>query len=243
MAVLHTIKAWLYENLLTDDQNDFAARVSAERTLSVRDICESAVARGGADINAAAMEHAVGLFHREMAYRLCDGFSVNTGWYGASMHIRGVFDSPTEAFNPEKHSILAEFHQGAELRRELAAVSVSILGKAEANFFIAQVTDMRTGSVNDLLTPLRNAKITGSKLKIAGKEDACGVYFVNADTQERIKVEAEDIVENQNARLLVVIPALAAGAYKLEVTTQYSGSSTPLKEPRTTIFDKPLTIS
>jgi hypothetical protein len=55
MPVLHTIKAWLYENLLTDNQNDYAARVSAERTLGIRDICESAVTRGGADINAAAM--------------------------------------------------------------------------------------------------------------------------------------------------------------------------------------------
>jgi hypothetical protein len=244
MAVLHTIKAWLYENLLTEDKNDFAARVSAERTLSVRDICQSAVTRGGADINAAAMEHAVDLFHKEMAYRLCDGFSVNTGWYGASMHIRGVFDSPTEGFDPEKHSVLAEFHQGAELRKELSAVSVSVLGRAEVSFFIAQVTDIRTGSVNDLLTPGRNAKIAGGKLKIMGKEeDACGVYFVNADTQERIKVEAEDIVENKPAELMVIIPALAAGTYKLEVTTQFAGSGTPLKEPRTTVFDKPLTVS
>ena len=47
MAVLHTIKAWLYDNVLTENQNDYAARVSAERTLSVRDICESAAARGG----------------------------------------------------------------------------------------------------------------------------------------------------------------------------------------------------
>ncbi|MDR2071343.1 MAG: hypothetical protein LBP81_08025, partial [Treponema sp.] len=39
MAVLHTIKAWLYENLLTENQNDYAARVSPERTLTVRDIC------------------------------------------------------------------------------------------------------------------------------------------------------------------------------------------------------------
>ena len=31
MAVLHTIKAWLYENLLTEDQNDYAARVSSEQ--------------------------------------------------------------------------------------------------------------------------------------------------------------------------------------------------------------------
>jgi hypothetical protein len=243
MAVLHTIKAWLHENLLTEDQNDYTARVSAERTLSVRDICESAVARGGADVNASAMEHAVELFHKEMAYRLCDGFSVNTGWYNASMHIKGVFDSPTEAFNPDKHSVLAEFHQGAELRKELSAVTVSILGKAEVNFLIAQVTDLRTGSVNDLLTPGRNARIAGNKLKIIGKDESCGVYFRNEDTQERVKVDAADIVENQNAHLMLVIPALAAGVYKLEITTQYAGSTTTLKEPRTAVFDRPLTVA
>ncbi|MDR1400470.1 MAG: DUF4469 domain-containing protein [Treponema sp.] len=243
MAVLHTIKAWLYENQLTEDENDYTARVSAARTLSVRDICESAVARVGADINASAMEHAVDLFHKEMGYRLCDGFSVNTGWYGASMHVKGVFDSPIEPFDPEKHSILVEFHQGVELRKELAAVNVSILGKAETSFFIAQVTDIRTSSINDVLTPGRNARITGSKLKIVGMEAACGVYFVNTATQERFKVDVADIVENQNAHLLVIIPTLVAGTYKLEVTTQYSGNKIPLKESRTTIFDKPLTVS
>jgi hypothetical protein len=49
MAVLHTIKAWLFDNQLTEDQNDFAARVSAERNLSVREICRSAVERGGTE--------------------------------------------------------------------------------------------------------------------------------------------------------------------------------------------------
>ncbi|MDR1948085.1 MAG: DUF4469 domain-containing protein [Spirochaetaceae bacterium] len=240
MAVLHTIKAWLYDNPLTNDKNDFAARVSAERTLGVRDICESAVARGGADINAAAMEHAVELFHREMGYRLCDGFSVNTGWYAASMHIKGVFDNSAEQFDPEKHTVSAEFHQGAELRKELSRVGVSVLGKAEANFFITQVADMRTGSVNDLLTPGRNAKISGSKLKIAGEDPSNGVYFVNGP--ERLKVDPADIVENKNAQLLVVIPPLAAGTWQLEVTTQYSGGSGLLKDPRTTAFDRPLTV-
>jgi hypothetical protein len=59
--------------------------------------------------------------------------------------------------------------------KELASVTVSVLGKAETSFFIAQVTDMRSGSVNDLLTPGRNAKIAGSKLKIAGERPECGV--------------------------------------------------------------------
>jgi hypothetical protein len=243
MAVLHTIKAWLYENQLTDDPNDLSARVSAERALSVRDICESAVARGGADINAAAMEHAVELFHKEMAYRLCDGFSVNTGWYNVSAHIKGVFASPTEAFDPAKHTITVEFRQGAELRRELGMVSVDIQGKAETGFFIAEVTDLRTKSVNDLLTPGRNARITGGKLKVEGSDPSCGVYFVNEADDSRVKVDEEDIVENQNAHLLVIVPALAAGAYRLEVTTQYMGGGKLLKTPRTAVSDRPLTVA
>jgi hypothetical protein len=243
MAVLHTIKAWLYENLLTENQNDYAARVTAERTLSVRDICESAVERGGADINAAAMEHAVNLFHKEMAYRLCDGFSVNTGWYNASAHIKGMFTSPTEGFDPAKHTVAVEFRQGVELRRELGMVSVNILGKAESSFFIAEITDLRTGSVNDLLTPGRNARISGGKLKVEGDDPSCGVYFVNQTGGARVKVDAADIVENMNARLLIIVPALEAGTYRLEVTTRYSGSAKPLKAPRTTAFDHLLTVA
>jgi hypothetical protein len=244
MAVLHTIKAWLYENLLTDDRNDFSARVSAERALGVRDICESAVARGGADINAAAMEHAVELFHKEMAYRLCDGFSVNTSWYNASTHIRGVFTSPTEGFDPARHTVTVEFRQGAELRRELGMVSVNILGRAESGFFIGEVVDLRTGSVNDLLTPGRNAKITGGKLKVEGTDPSCGVYFVNEADGTRVKVDNADIVENQNAHLLIVVPPLAAGTWRLEVTTQYmGGGGSQLKAPRTAAFDRLLTVA
>jgi hypothetical protein len=243
MAVLHTIKAWLYENLLTEDENDYAARVSAERALTVRDICRSAVERGGADINAAAMEHAVELFHKEMAYRLCDGFSVNTSWYNASAHIRGVFMSPAEAFDPTKHTVAVEFRQGVELRRELGMVSVNILGKAESGLFIAEVADLRTGSVNDLLTPGRNARISGSKLKVEGDDPSCGVYFVNEACGERLKVDGADIVENVNAHLLIVIPALPSGTYRLEVTTQFTGSGGKfLKAPRTAAFDRLLTV-
>jgi hypothetical protein len=34
-----------------------------------------------------------------------------------------------------------------------------------------------------------------------------------------------------------------AAKYRLEVTMQSAGSSTPLKEPPTAIFDKPLAVS
>lgn len=50
--ILHKIKANLYPNLLTEDPNDFVARVISERTLNVKDICKVAVSRGGAPTTA-----------------------------------------------------------------------------------------------------------------------------------------------------------------------------------------------
>jgi hypothetical protein len=142
--------------------------------------------------------------------------------------------------------LFPEFRQGAELRRELDMVSVNILGRAEPGFFIAEVTDMRTGSVNALLTPGRNLRIAGGKLKVEGDGGETpgvgGVYFVNQGDGSRVKVDEADIVENLIGHLLIVVPALAAGAYRVEVTTQYAGGGRPLKAPRTAVCERLLTV-
>ena len=210
--------------------------------MNVPEICSTAVNRGGATTTAEAMEHNVNLFLKEMAYQLCDGFSVNTGYFTATTLIRGVFNSPTETFNPEKHSLIFQFNQGETLRKELDSIEVNITGVGESSITVAQVTDVKTGSVNDLLTPNRNLKIRGYKLKLVGDHPEVGVYFVNEATAERTKVDATDIVTNNPSELVIVIPALVAGIYTLEVSSQFSGSSTPLKEVRTSRFDKVLTV-
>jgi len=242
MPILHKIKAYLYDNLLTkDNPNDFIARTVSERSLSIKEICETAVNRGGADVTAAAMEHAAELFLKEMAYQLCDGYSVNTGYFTAGTQIRGVFDSPTETFNNQKHSILFQFNQGEKLRAEIPNIEINILGVADASSAILQVKDVKSGTVNDILTPGRNLKIAGSKIKVAGDNPANGIYFVNTATEARTQVEADEIVVNNPSELIVVIPNLSAGAYRLEVVTQYAAGSL-LKEPRTAAFDKALNV-
>jgi predicted GTPase len=152
-----------------------------------------------------------------------------------------VFNSPLEQFDPKKHSILFRFNQGSLLRKETSNVAVQVMGVGDSGIVISHVVDAKTGSVNDLLTPNRNLKIKGGKLKIAGDNEANGVYFVNQNTQERLKVDAADIVTNKPSELIVHIPNLLAGMYKLEVTTQYAVSSL-LKEPRSTVFEKILTV-
>ncbi|NJK95770.1 MAG: DUF4469 domain-containing protein [Bacteroidetes bacterium] len=241
MNVLHKVKAYLYENFLTDNPNDYLARVSSERTLNVNDICSVAVTRGGASTTAAAMEHNVNLFLKEMAYQMCDGYAVNTGYFTATTLIKGVFDSKTEKFDPKKHSVLFQFNQGELLRNEIPTIEVEIMGLAEVGSFIGLVTDIKTGTINELLTPGRNLKINGSKLKLAGENPAVGIYFINQATNEATKVDTSDIVTNSPSELMILIPALAAGSYKLEVVTQYAVSSL-LKEPRKTDFEKVLTV-
>jgi hypothetical protein len=239
--ILHKVKANLYPNLLTEDPNDYVARVISERTLNVNDVCKVAVSRGGAATTAEAMEHNVNLFLKEMGYQLSDGYSINTGYFTANTLIRGVFNSPAETFNTDKHAILYQFNQGDLLRKELPNITVEITGIGDSSISINEVMDVKTGSVNDLLTPNRNLRIKGYKLKLAGDNPAVGVYFINQATQERIKVEATEIVTNNPAELIIVTPELTAGTYSLEVTSQFGGTAL-LKEPRTSLFDKVLTV-
>ncbi len=226
--ILHRIKAYLYDNVLTkDNPNDFIARTVSERSLNV---------------TAAAMEHVTELFLKEMAYQLCDGYSINTGYFTAGTLIRGVFDSPSETFNSDKHTILFQFNQGEKLRAEIPNIEINILGVADASSIILQVTDIKSGTVNDLLTPGRNLKISGNKIKIAGENPANGIFFVNTSTSARTQVEINDIVTNNPSELIVIIPVLTAGTYRLEVVTQYAGGSNLLKKPRTTELKKDLTV-
>ena len=239
----HKIRAELYDNVLTEDPNDFAARVVADKPLTSKDVCNYATQRGGADISAKAMEHAVDLYLSEMVYLLCNGFTVNTGVFNVRPAIKGVFNKATEQFNPEKHKISFDFNQGLRLRKELENVSVEITGVSKVTFFIDEVVDIESESVNELLTPKHNLRISGSKIRIDGENAENGVYFINQETNERVKVSSK-IPVNKPSELMVVIPALAAGSYKLEVATQFTGGTkTLLKEPRKAVFEKILTVA
>ena len=237
----HEIRVKLYDNYLTDNPGDFVAKVFSSKTVDIPKICHSAVNRAKAPTSIEAMEHNVQLFLKEMAFLLMDGYSVNTGYFVANPTVRGVFDNRTETFNPQKHSILFRFNQGETLRKEIPNIKVQVLGVGETGIIISHVVDMKTGSVNDQLTPGGTLKIKGGKLKLVGDNPQVGVSFTDEAGNE-YRVELADVLINNPSELLVEIPAMPAGKYQLAVCTQFSGSSTPLKEPKATVYDKILTV-
>lgn len=133
------------------------------------------------------------------------------------------------------------FNQGESLRRKLSEVEVEIVGLADSNICIEQVTDLKSGSIDEWITPRYNIRIHGKKLKLAGDHPEVGVYFFNRETGLRIKAEHIDIITNYPSELVVMVPALETGSYELQITTQYVKGKI-LKMPRTAIFKHDLHV-
>jgi len=119
---------------------------------------------------------------------------------------------------------------------------VEISGPGDSNIMIDQVINVKTGSVNDLLTPGKSLRIYGFKIKVAGDHPDNGVYFINQTSNERTKVPNDEFITNNPSEVVVEIPELPAGTYKLQITSQFSSSAVLLNDPRSFILDRVLTV-
>lgn len=239
--LFHLIQAYLTASPFPGTQGKYIAKIASERTLSIEDVCRIAVERGKALTTPEAMKYNVELFLQEMTSRLLNGFTINTGHFIARTQIQGVFDSPDEKFNSEKHTLLVQITQTEEIRKQLPYVQVQMNGSGRNEMQIQETIDIKTQSVSQLLTPLHVLRIKGKKLKIMGNNPAIGVYFKNEASGECTKVEMSDIAKNTPSELIVIIPDLQPGNYTLEVVNQYTRKGI-IKKPRTAIFNKPLAV-
>jgi hypothetical protein len=170
-----------------------------------------------------------------------DGGAVTTELFNAFPSIQGVFHSAEDAVDGVHQKVKINLHAGTAIRDAAGAVKTKKLPGIVSGTIISSVTDVKTGSQNSLLTPGRNIKVSGSKVKIAGEDPAVGLFFEPEAGGAPVPVDSSDLVINRPAELIAVIPALAPGVYRLRLVTQYSGG-TQLKHPHTVTFDKPLTV-
>jgi hypothetical protein len=79
--VLHQIRVKLYPSYLNTVQGEYIARTNSEATLTIEEICAALKNRGGYTGNYNDLVEHVKQFFDELAYQLCDGFTVNTGYF------------------------------------------------------------------------------------------------------------------------------------------------------------------
>jgi hypothetical protein len=241
--VLHRIRVKLYPNYLPKVEGAYIARTDNEASLSIEEVCAALKNRGGFTGNYDDLVEHVRQFFDEAAYQLCDGFAVNAGYFSVHPNVGGTFDKVTEGHDAGKHPVTFRFRTRAPLRALAEHIVVDIEGLADSSGYIDEFVDITTGAVNETLTPGGMFSAAGHKIKVKGDNPEVGVYFVSAaDPSQRVKVSGR-LAENAASKLIGIIPAgLAAGAYTLEVVTQYTHGGAPLKEPRTIVFAPQLSV-
>jgi hypothetical protein len=238
---MHRLEAVLYPNHLTGGEGTYLAKNTKEKTINVEAICAAMKNRGGYEGSTDEAIKTVNHFFKEMMYQLCDGFSVNTGWFTATVHIGGLFHSVKEVFDRKKHKVSFKFHTLKPMRELTSLVEIVISGHVDEPAFMAEFRDMEDpDSPENMYAPGNVGEILGQRIKIEGPEAEVGLWIVPVTApQDRQKVER--VISNTAGRIEFIVPDTYYAEHRLEIRTRFSGSPTPLHTLR--VITSPFTIS
>ena len=223
-----SITGKLVANKLTAREDDYTCNVTYQANRSIKDIC-----------NLAAPKSKFSASELESAYNdpLYNASTVEFGFTTNSLGVEGAFIGPKAQFDPAKNRVNLRSVPLSKYRVELDKISVIISSTEESLPTITTVTDVTTGSINDLITSGGGLNGTGYRVKIAGEDEQNGFYFVSTDGEKETKVPAASILRNDPSNFTLIVPALSDGGYYLEIATQYGGNSKQLlKEVRRNRF-------
>lgn len=143
-------------------------------------------------------------------------------------------------FDPAIHKLTFDIVPTKKLRDALKNVKVINMGTKADVARIRLVTDTLTGLFDGSITASEDIMITGNNIKITGDEAVVGVFFVAGDgTTTKV---TRRLTQNDPSKVIARVPALANGSYTLRIVTQFSQSSTTLKEARTLEYPTKLVV-
>ncbi len=233
-----SLKYSLTENLLTAEADDYSARPQDVKSNDLENIITQMLEKGST-ITRADILAVLNNFFEVAGTITASGETINTDLFKTNLSITGVFAGATDTFDKGRHRIKVNMNAGRILKEAATKIQVEKITVPEAIPHILEVKDSVSNSVNEHITSGGVLEITGSLLKIEGESSDNGVFLVSGDgTKNKIIT----LVDNKPARLFVILPSLSSGEYTLQVTTQYNGGGSGLRNPRTGIFNKPLTV-
>lgn len=231
------LKYSLVENLLTERTDDFSAQVHTSGSYDKEAIINRILQKGTLLTRTDVLAVLNGL-EETIVDIMLEGGHVNLPLFHTSFSISGVFEGATDTFDGNRHKLNINLTKGTLLRNAEKEVKLEKTATITPQPQILEVKDSVSGRVNEVLTPNGVVEVQGYNIKIAGDNEACGLWFVPATGEPQ---KATTIVSNKPSSLIAMIPALPAGTYQIRVVTQYTGGK-ELKEPRTFTFGKELTV-
>ncbi|MDR1095688.1 MAG: DUF4469 domain-containing protein [Spirochaetaceae bacterium] len=232
----HQLFVELVENFLpaAKKKGRFFARSATFRTVKKEDLAAFIVERRGTKWKYAELVDAFDLFCREICFQLCDGYAVNVGdLFLLYPHIKGMFTSLTKGIAGDEHKLTFHFRILRALYEAAEHIKINVKGLAGSGAFIDTFTDVKTELVNQKVTVGGQFVIEGGKVKIDGPDPKNGIRFVTMEVPTASSKVIEPLAVNLPHQIIGIIPDLPQGRpMRIEICTQYSSSTTLLKEPR-----------
>ena len=232
------LKYSLLENLLTDRQDDYSAQTHSMATLDKEAIITRMLNRGTLLTRTDIVAVLNGL-EETVADALLEGCSVNLPLFNTSFSISGVFESPLDSFDGNRHKLNINLTKGIMLREVEKKVKFEKTTSATPLPQIQEVKDSISGAVNEKLTNKGVVEVRGYNLRIEGDNPNCGLWFVAENGTE---IKAEVMIENKPSKIITMIPQLSSGKWQVKVATQYSGGGKLLKEAKIFVYPKNLRV-
>lgn len=236
----HSIKVYLTANNFSTSNAQYVARVYAEKSLTIDDIAQSAVRRGGSTLSASVIAQAVRDFHAEQIYQIFNGNDFTSEYYDLHLSLSGTFDNEESELNESAHKLHVTFVPKSAITDEIDASTVTLMGKADTEPHISNVTDIYTGSVNSTITPNHTVTVVGRRIKLAGDDAGVGIKFVS--TTDGTEYTVTEISCNEPKQLTFLAPDMPTGEYQLTVTTQFGSCGYTRKTARTVSFGTNLNV-
>ena len=231
------LKYFLAENYLTERQGDYSA-ITNNPSLDEEAVISRMLKRGTmlTRTDILAVWNAI---KETIVEATSEGYSVNLPLFNTSFSISGVFDSPLDSFDGNRHKLNINLTKGVLLRDAEKTVKFEKTGVTTPLPQIQEVKDSVSATVNERLTARGVVEVRGYNLKIDGNDPACGLWFVNETGEE---TKADIVVENKPSKIIAIIPDLKAGKWQVKVVTQYTGSGTMVKAPKVFVYSKFLNV-
>ena len=229
----------LVENLLTERPDDYSAQTHSLASLDKEAIITRMLNRGTL-LTRTDILAVLNNFEETINEAHLEGYTVTLPLFNTSCSISGVFESPLDSFDGNRHKFNLNLTKGALLRNTEKNVKFEKTNTATPLPNIQEVRDSISATVNEQLTSKGVIEVRGYNLRIEGNDPACGLWIVTAGTNEETKCEI--LIENKPSKIIALLPALSNGNYQVKVATQYMNSGKFLKAPRQFIYSKTLVV-
>ena len=128
-----------------------------------------------------------------------------------------------KTFNSAKHSVQINITTGTRLSEISKTITVERVDGYSPRPRIKYVYDLGSDSRNEVLTPGNIAQVRGSRLKFDATDEQQGIFLIATDNTE---TKVTTVSRNKPAQLDFLVPALAAGEYRLVIRTLFSNTKT-----------------